>query len=35
MRHPSAPLYTPEPDLFHELLGHIPMFCNKEFCDIS
>ncbi len=21
--------------MIHELFGHIPMFCDKKFCDIS
>ena len=35
LRHHSKPFYTPEPDIFHEFFGHIPMFLNPKFCDIS
>lgn len=35
LRHPSKPLYTPEPDIIHEFLGHAAMFADKEFCDFS
>jgi len=35
LRHHSKPLYTPEPDIIHEYLGHAPMFANKDFCDFS
>ena len=35
LQHHSKPLYTPEPDICHELLGHVPMFVNQDFCDFS
>lgn len=35
IRHHSRPDYTPEPDIIHESIGHIPMFTNQNFADYS
>lgn len=35
IRHHSQPGYTPEPDIVHESIGHIPMFTNRSFADFS
>lgn len=35
IRHSSFPDFTPEPDIMHEFLGHIPMFASPVVCDIS
>ena len=30
LRNNKNPDYTPEPDIVHEIVGHVPMFANKE-----
>lgn len=35
IRHHSQPAYTPEPDIVHEAIGHIPMFTVPDFADFS
>jgi len=35
IRHHAAPFYTPEPDIIHEMMGHVPMFLDPDFADFS
>lgn len=35
IRHASKPEYTPEPDIVHEVVGHVPMFTNKDLVDFT
>jgi phenylalanine-4-hydroxylase len=35
VRHPSEPLYTPEPDVIHEVIGHGNMLASPRFAAIK
>jgi phenylalanine-4-hydroxylase len=35
LRHASRPEYTPEPDVVHEVVGHVPLFADPEFAALS
>jgi phenylalanine-4-hydroxylase len=34
LRHPSRPLYTPEPDLIHEVIGHGGMLASPRLAEL-
>jgi phenylalanine-4-hydroxylase len=35
VRHPAEPLYTPEPDIIHEVIGHGNMLASPRFAEIK
>jgi phenylalanine-4-hydroxylase len=35
LRHPSEPLYTPEPDIIHEVIGHANQLASPRFAAIT
>jgi phenylalanine-4-hydroxylase len=35
IRHPSAPLYTPEPDLVHEVIGHGNLLAHPTIAEVK
>lgn len=35
IRHPSTPLYTPEPDVVHEMVGHAASLASKRIADLN
>lgn len=35
IRHASKPEYTPEPDIIHEVIGHVPAFLDRDMADFS
>ena len=35
LRHPSEPLYTPEPDIIHEVIGHANQLASPRFAAIA
>lgn len=34
LRHPSHPAFTPEPDIIHDCLGHVPAFMTRDFAEM-
>jgi phenylalanine-4-hydroxylase len=34
IRHGSHPEFTPEPDMIHDCLGHVPSFMNRDYAEL-
>jgi phenylalanine-4-hydroxylase len=34
LRHGSHPEFTPEPDMIHDCLGHVPPLCNQDYAEL-
>lgn len=34
LRHPSHPEFTPEPDMIHDCLGHVPPFMDRDYAEL-
>jgi len=34
LRHPSHPEFTPEPDMLHDCLGHVPPFMSRDYAEL-
>jgi phenylalanine-4-hydroxylase len=34
LRHPSHPEFTPEPDMLHDCLGHVPPLMNRDYAEL-
>ena len=34
LRHLSHPEFTPEPDMIHDCLGHVPPFMNRDYAEL-
>jgi phenylalanine-4-hydroxylase len=35
VRHPGEPLYTPEPDVIHEVIGHANLLASPRFAEVK
>lgn len=35
VRHAATPLYTPEPDVIHELVGHVPLLADPDIAELA